>query len=210
MGTGNFDYRSEPVDVVGLGSGNTNITAGSHDAAWGGNYGQHTCAITAGGGVKCWGSNLFGQLGYATLNEWEGIVPKYVDSLSSGVSTSNAGYVSTCAVTTAGGVKYWGAENGSSPQDVATLTSGVASIASGASFYCALTTGGAVKCWGVGSSGQLGNGDNVDSPTPVNVTGLSSGVAMIEAGRSHVCAVTTAGAANSSTGPELRFQTTTW
>jgi alpha-tubulin suppressor-like RCC1 family protein len=112
----------------------------------------------------------------------------------------------TCAVTTAGGLKCWGDNSNGKlgigntaarvlPTDVVGLTSGVASVAMGAQHTCALLTSGGLKCWGLNSSGQLGNGTASSSALPVDVSGLSSGVAEVSLGSAHTCARTTAGGA---------------
>ncbi len=110
----------------------------------------------------------------------------------------------TCAVTTAGGLKCWGANgegqlgagtntNGSAIVDVVGLSSGVAAVSLGLYHSCALTTGGGVKCWGSNVDGRLGDSTNINRNTPVDVVGLTSGVAAIAVGVGQSCALTTAG-----------------
>ena len=117
-----------------------------------------------------------------------------------------AGDSHTCALTTAGGVKCWGSglsgklghgstSDSSAPVDVVGLESGVVSVGVGASHTCALTTAGGVKCWGRGHSGRLGHGSASDSSTPVDVSGLGSGVAALSVGLEHACVVMTGGGA---------------
>jgi alpha-tubulin suppressor-like RCC1 family protein len=107
-------------------------------------------------------------------------------------------------VTTAGDALCWGNNangqlgNGSNveshvPVPVQGSSSSIASIGAGTSFSCAVTKGGAVECWGLNGSGQLGNGGTTDSNVPVQVTGLTSGVASVAVGGAHACAVTMAG-----------------
>ena len=69
----------------------------------------------------------------------------------------------------------------------------VASVSSGRFHTCALTTEGGVKCWGGKHTGRLGDGTFKDRTTPVDVSGLTVGVASIFAGDGHTCALTTAG-----------------
>ena len=81
------------------------------------------------------------------------------------------------------------------PVDVYELESGVKSISVGSGYTCALTTTGGVKCWGENSSGQLGDekASGEFSNKPVDVVGLSSGVAAVSAGERHTCALLTTG-----------------
>ena len=162
----------------------------------------NTCALTALGGVKCWGANTVGQLGDNTTVDKS--TPTDVSELSSGVAAIAVGDSHACALTTAGGAKCWGSNlfgrlgdnttvDKSTPTDVSGLTSGVAAIAAGNSHTCALTTTGGVTCWGYNGSGQLGNSASAPKLTPTDVSGLSSGVAAITAGGYHTCALTTAG-----------------
>ena len=163
---------------------------------------DHTCAVTTAGGVTCWGRNSNGRLGDGTTTNR--LTPVDVAGLSSGVTAVSAGSRHTCALTTAGGVKCWGwnrsgqlgdgtTTDRTTPVDVVGLTSGVAAISAGTSRTCALTAGGGLKCWGVNVSGVLGDGTTTDRTTPVDVVGLTSGVAAVSVGGGHTCAVTMAG-----------------
>jgi hypothetical protein len=71
----------------------------------------------------------------------------------------------------------------------------VAQVAAGTQYTCARMSNGRATCWGLGTAGQLGNGVAGNSPVPVDVLGLGSGVTMIDASTYHTCAVTVAGSA---------------
>ena len=190
LGDGTLTDRNTPTNVSGLSSGVSAISAG----------GWHTCVVTGAGGVKCWGWNSYGQLGYGTTGSSS--MPRDVSGLSSGVSAISAGDQHTCAVTSVGGVRCWGytpgvgdgtSINRSAPVDVVGLTSGVRTITTGHGHSCALMNTGWVKCWGSNGYGQLGDGTMTYSSVPVNVTGLSTGVSAITAGYKHTCALTPSG-----------------
>ena len=80
-----------PVGVTGLASGATAIAAS--DSA--------TCAITATGGVKCWGDNTYSVIGDGTVNTARS-TPVDVAGLASGVIATSLGTLHTCAVTATG------------------------------------------------------------------------------------------------------------
>jgi len=181
--SGTLEPNPTPVDVVGLESGVAAVAAGQ----------VHTCALTATGAVKCWGSNGSGQLGDGAGGDGN-FSPTPVDvlGLSSGVAAIATKNDETCALITAGDAKCWGQSYGSVPQNVTGLSGGV-TITVGIAHACVLTPEGGVKCWRQNGSGQLGDGTTTDRTTPVDVSGLPSGVAAVAAGGLHTCALTTAG-----------------
>ncbi len=188
LGDNSTDQRDTPVDVYGLSSGVKAVDGGYY----------YSCAVTTDGGVKCWGANSRGQLGNGSWTQ--SLVPVDVlnddDSLISDAVAVSTGQDHSCSLTSGGSVKCWGynaagqlgnnsVANRNKAVVVTTTTgsplTGIKAIDLGDVHSCALTTNGGVKCWGMNTHGQLGNnkaaGTEIKSLTPVDVTGLSSGVA---------------------------------
>ncbi len=193
LGAGSYTGSDTPLAVVNLSSGVASVTAG----------GEHTCALTVGGGVECWGDNTTGQLGNGSTTRTD--APTSVVGLASGTTAVAAGQYHSCATTTAGTVLCWGYNdsgqlgngtltNATTPVAVSLGVFGSAiSVTAGGAFSCALTNGGGVICWGDNSYGELGSGSSISrSLTPLAVAGLAS-VVQISAGYTHACAVTSAG-----------------
>ena len=164
--------------------------------------GFHGCALSAAGAVSCWGENTRGQLGDGSGVDKRS-TPKGVTGLGSGVAAIASGYLHSCALTTAGGVRCWG-ENASgqlgdgtltrrtTPSTVFGLSSGVVAIAAGGNHSCALLASGGLRCWGENVYGQLGAGDGsfgVNRSNPVPVSGFSTGAISVSVGGHHTCAV---------------------
>jgi alpha-tubulin suppressor-like RCC1 family protein len=181
-----------PLDVPGLESGVKDISATLN----------FTCVLMISGGVKCWGTNLDGQLGDNHASGDYSYVPVDVEGLSSGVKKIAAGWYHICALLDSGAVKCWGSNGASvlgnntywaarAPTDVTGLSSGVIDIAAGPTHNCALMITGGVKCWGAQGLGLVLGSDYDPSPyySPVDVKGLSSGAVAIAAGKFYTCAL---------------------
>ena len=138
----------------------------------------HTCAIIAGGGVKCWGRGegirAYGQLGYPTKeNIGDNETPDTVGTVDTGGIATDivAGDVHTCAIVD-NGLRCWGfGEFGQlgygnfshigddeSPASAGDIQLGeqIKHVSVGVWHTCVVLGTGRVRCWGLGVSGQLG------------------------------------------------------
>lgn len=145
------------------------------------------CGSTAAGPIECWG-------GMQEAVPCSGTPDHYCGGSSTGGFYWPAGYepeslaVSTshmCAIVGAGNVECWGYNewgqlgqvpfswgiSTSTPAPVAGLGP-VKSIAVGYDESCAVSMSGQLYCWGRNNHGQLGNGTEVDTVTPVAVSPL--------------------------------------
>ena len=191
-----YPITPTPADVVGLTSGVKNVST----------RGKHTCAVTAAGGVKCWGQMKNGKLGNGSKKGGFNVNPVDVAGLSSGVVEVSAGEEHTCAVTAASSIKCWGANGifgllgdakasgalSAVPVDTNRARGKTVAVSAGGSHSCALKTDGDIACWGDNTTGQLGRG--IENPE-----GATSGVLEVAVGgsgqfyNSFTCTLNTSG-----------------
>jgi len=196
LGDGTRIDRTTPVHVQGLEGSVAAVATGY----------SHTCALTTGGDVLCWGRATQGQLGDAPECMLFCLSPVNVSALGDNIASITTGYLHSCALNHGGGVQCWGnnfhgqlggarlGENSSTPVDVGGLSSGVASVAAGDWHTCAVMVSGGLKCWGENLHGQLGDGGSgVNRIAPVTVQGIGSHVTSVAPGAKHTCAVPASG-----------------
>jgi alpha-tubulin suppressor-like RCC1 family protein len=217
---GNFTGALGYGNLDRIGDDETPATAGDVDV--GGVVTQlaagtaHTCALLAGGRVRCWGDNRYGQLGYGntdTIGDDE--TPASAGDVDVGgkVTQLSAGESHTCALLEGGSVRCWGMaifgrlgygnlapigddETPASAGDVV-VGGKVTQVVAGDVHTCALLEGGAVRCWGNGYVIGYNNGlkDIGDDETPASAgdVEVGSSVSQISAGAREVCALLSGG-----------------
>src|SRR5262249_10921244 len=141
--------KNAPVDVVGLSPGVKMVRVGQ----------GFTCAVTAAGGAKCWGTGYLvgdgsdGSLARTTPVEGKG--------MTSGVTALALGDFHACVINTAGAVFCWGQQTLSGPVlgsgdgqaynepvQVVGLTSGYVDLTTRFESICAKKSDGSLVCWG--------------------------------------------------------------
>jgi len=167
------------VGPVNLGPGRTAkaITAGA----------GHTCALLDNGGVRCWGYNGNGRLGYGNTNnvgDTPTMTPDKTGPVDLGLGRTakaiSAGSGHTCALLDDGSVRCWGfARDGElgygnlaigadigddeTPGSVGPVNLGpghtATAITAGGRHTCAVLDDSTVRCWGYAGAGQLGYGN---------------------------------------------------
>lgn len=169
-------------------------------------FGRHTCALDTNGKAWCWGSNAWGALGVAGINQTATPI-----AVAGGMTFSRiaVGSEHSCALTAAGAMYCWGHNDwrqfaanapGMAEAPVAVAPNMTfASLTVGATFTCGITPAGAAHCWGYSGWGNLGDGaaisyGNTFSATPLLVIGGRSWK-QVGGGQIHTCGLTTGGQA---------------
>lgn len=203
LGDGTTVTRYGGVAVDGLSSGVSTMAAGSN----------HTCALTPGNTLRCWGYNSSGQVGNGTTSAAV-VRPATVAGVTIPIDEIGGGRLHTCIRAHGNRIHCWGnAANGRTgigntqtspgyatyPLPISGLRAPVAQLSFRGYTMCALTRIGSVSCWGNNDNGQIGDGlslphaDLIQQSGPRDVAGLGPGTTMIATGDRHACALKTGG-----------------
>lgn len=165
-------YAPTPAKVSGLAGKIRSASTG----------GDHALALTTSGQVWAWGWNFAGQLGDATKFGTVYQTPFQVPGLSKVIAVAADGNDSY-ALTRNGSVYAWGFDyggQGHGPAQVQGLPV-IKSISAGFQHGLAIDGNGNVWAWGSNQYGQVGDGGAAGWRSPVELTGLGSGVATVSA-----------------------------
>ncbi|UMG93360.1 hypothetical protein [Nocardioides sp. TF02-7] len=142
---------------------------------------RHTCAVLAGGRVRCWGQGLHGRLGYGNgTNIGNNETPASAGDveLYSAAAAVAAGGEHTCVALGSGKLHCFGRSlygqlgygnqdavgDDETPADagLVPVLESVRAVAAGTDHTCAIVADGHVRCWGAGDDGRLGLADTDD------------------------------------------------
>ena len=137
--------------------------------------------------AAAWGDNEYGNLGDGTFVQRPVAV-----NVGSNVTRVAAGYDHSLAVISDGSVWSWGSntsgqlgtgstQSAASPQLVSGISETITQVAAGWSHSLALGSDGTVWAWGDNEYGELGDGNFIQSDSPVKLAGLSN-ITQIAAG----------------------------
>lgn len=163
LGDGSDGSRPWPEYVQGLdgasGVAVSSVGAGAHT----------TCATATDGSVRCWGTEMFGQLGTGSTED--AYAPVVVPSIAGATQVVASWIGHACALTGGGTATCWGNNRDGQLGDTTTTDSltpkgvvglsGATQIEVGGDHTCARMVDSTVRCWGNNVVGQVDA-----SPTP--------------------------------------------
>lgn len=135
-------------------------------------YNYHSIAMKANGAVCTWGRNDYGQLGNGTTTGSTTTVP--IDTADEWM-WANTGHRSSSAVKNNGSAWEWGLVIGQTQPNSRNIHTMVdtsdswTKVSEGLTHVLAMKADGTLWSWGFNGKGQLGNGTNVNRPTPLQV-----------------------------------------
>jgi alpha-tubulin suppressor-like RCC1 family protein len=161
LGNGSTSTSPVPVRVSTLGAAVSEISAGY----------DFTCAVKTDRTLWCWGSNEHKKAGDANAT----MIAAPARLPLPDVVHVSAGWDLACAVVMSGEVFCWGALGAGTTMDESVpmlipLPAAASSVSAGGAHACARTVDGSLWCWGEGMNGQLGDGTQARSNSPVRVS----------------------------------------
>ncbi|MFK7984691.1 MAG: RCC1 domain-containing protein [Sandaracinaceae bacterium] len=156
---------------------------------------EHACVVDEEGGLYCWGSNAYGQLGLGIDDEMVTTPTRVGSALWVSVELGDR---HSCAIDAEGDLYCWGtASNGRlgspgaviqrTPRKVSLLEGDWRSVSAGSSHTCGIFGAeGELFCWGSNSGGALGRTGGGELPGQV---GADTGWTQVSAGWSSTCGI---------------------